>query len=160
MTTAWPNHLLYKHQAVCAIWVLHTLLHWLMVWAQHLYPCTEAVTKVQSSFTINVVCFLLGNSLVSVFYMPTFWNTVPSSYLPAYEDGTECSKLLAYKIQIQGNYPEENIQHSEHGKSLKSRILHYQVPCRETQVGSFAVSTGQHQRHLLMKKAPNQFIGP
>jgi len=39
-----------------------------------------------------------------------------------FEDGTECSKTLAYKIQMPGNYPEESIQHSEHGKSLKSRI--------------------------------------
>jgi hypothetical protein len=34
-----------------------------------------------------------------------------SSYLPAYEDGTECSETSAYKIQTPGNYPEENIQH-------------------------------------------------
>jgi hypothetical protein len=33
-----------------------------------------------------------------------------SSYLPAYEDGTECSETSAYKIQTPGNYPEENIQ--------------------------------------------------
>jgi len=36
---------------------------------------------------------------------------------------TECSEMSAYKIQTPGNYPEENIQHSEHGKSLKSRIM-------------------------------------
>jgi len=34
---------------------------------------------------------------------------------------TQCSKTLAYKIQTQGNYPEESRQHSEHGESLKSR---------------------------------------
>ena len=34
---------------------------------------------------------------------------------------TECSEKLAYKIQTLGNYPEESIQHSEHGESLKSR---------------------------------------
>jgi len=33
-----------------------------------------------------------------------------SSHLPAYEDGTECSVMLAYKIQMPGNYPEESIQ--------------------------------------------------
>ena len=40
---------------------------------------------------LNVVCFLLGNSPASEFYMPTFQNTlsVPSSYLPNYEDGTD-----------------------------------------------------------------------
>jgi hypothetical protein len=35
----------------------------------------------------------------------------------------ECSETSAYKIQMPGNYPEENIQHTEHGKSLKSRKL-------------------------------------
>jgi len=44
-------------------------------------------------------------------------------YLLAYEDGTECSEMSAYKIQAPGNYPEENIQHTEHGESLKSRIV-------------------------------------
>jgi hypothetical protein len=34
---------------------------------------------------------------------------------------TECSEMSAYKIQTPGNYPEESIQHSEHGESFKSR---------------------------------------
>jgi hypothetical protein len=34
----------------------------------------------------------------------------------------ECSETSAYKIQMPGNYPVENIQHTEHGESLKSRI--------------------------------------
>ena len=33
----------------------------------------------------------------------------------------KCSETSAYKIQTPGNYPEESIQHSEHGESLKSR---------------------------------------
>jgi hypothetical protein len=37
---------------------------------------------------------------------------------------TKCSETSAYKIQTLGNYPEENIQHTEHGESLKSRIFH------------------------------------
>jgi hypothetical protein len=36
---------------------------------------------------------------------------------------TECSERSAYKIQTPGNYPEERIQHSENGESLKSRKL-------------------------------------
>ena len=54
-----------------------------------------------------------------------------SSYLPAYEDGTECSETSECKIQTPGNYPEESIQHSEHGESLKSTnryILHDKYP--------------------------------
>jgi len=46
-----------------------------------------------------------------------------SSYLPAYEDGTECSETSEYKIQTPGNYTEENMQHLEQGESLKSRIV-------------------------------------
>jgi hypothetical protein len=32
----------------------------------------------------------------------------------------QCSEMSAYKIQTQENYPEESIQHSEQGESLKS----------------------------------------
>jgi hypothetical protein len=55
-------------------------------------------------------------------YTPTF--TKPSSFrthLPAYEDGTECSETSAFKTQTPGNYPNEIIQHSKHGESLKSK---------------------------------------
>jgi hypothetical protein len=36
---------------------------------------------------------------------------------------TECSEKSAYKIQTPGNHPEENIQRTEHGESLKSKTL-------------------------------------
>jgi hypothetical protein len=39
------------------------------------------------------------------------------------EDGTECLETSEYKIQAPGNYPKENIQHAEHGESLKSIII-------------------------------------
>jgi len=71
------------------------------------------------------VCFLLGNTPASEFYMPTFRKTVSSSYegmyLSSYEYETEYFETSAYKIQKPGNYPEESIQHSEHGESLNSR---------------------------------------
>jgi len=35
----------------------------------------------------------------------------------------ECSETSAYKIQTPEDCPEESIQHSEHGESLKSRLL-------------------------------------
>jgi hypothetical protein len=75
-------------------------------------------TVVEKTNMVNVVCFLLGNSQASEFYIPTFQNTlaVPSSqagsHLPARE-------TLAYKIQTLGNNPEQSIQRSKHGKSLK-----------------------------------------
>jgi hypothetical protein len=37
---------------------------------------------------------------------------------------TNCSKTSAYKIQMPGNYPEQNTEHTEHGENLKSRICH------------------------------------
>jgi hypothetical protein len=36
---------------------------------------------------------------------------------------TEFYETPEYKIQTPGNYPEGNIQHTEQGGSLKSRIL-------------------------------------
>jgi len=36
---------------------------------------------------------------------------------------TECSKTSAHNIQMPWNHPKERTQHSEHGESLKSRIL-------------------------------------
>ena len=47
------------------------------------------------------------------------------TYLPMSMEQTECSKTSAYKIQTPGNYPEENIQHTEHAKSFKSRIVFF-----------------------------------
>ena len=48
--------------------------------------------------------------------------TLLFTYLPMKMEQTECSETSAYKIQTPGNYPEENIQHTEQGESLKSRI--------------------------------------
>jgi len=42
--------------------------------------------------------------------------------VPAYEDGTECSETLAYKLQTPGNYPKESIQQSN-GCSVTLDIL-------------------------------------
>jgi len=63
----------------------------------------------------SVCCsFLLGNSLASEFYMPTFRNT----YQPMRMEQTECSEMSAYKIRMPGNYPKENIQ------QIKSYLEH------------------------------------
>jgi hypothetical protein len=117
---------------------------------------------------IQHVCFLLGNSPASEFYMPTFWNTlsVPSSWtgrcrMTKFErilkfshskptcllkmERTECSETSAHKIQMPGNYPEENIQHTEHGKSLKSRN---HTTCSLTQ--NSAVATVSQNRLTLL----------
>ena len=41
---------------------------------------------------------------------------------PMKMEQTVCSKTSAYKIQAPGNHPKVRVQHSEHGKSLKSRV--------------------------------------
>jgi hypothetical protein len=38
------------------------------------------------------------------------------------KEQTVCSETLAHKIQMPGNDAKERIQHSEHGKRLKSRF--------------------------------------
>jgi hypothetical protein len=55
--------------------------------------------------------------------MLSFWlfTGVCSLYASVLEQ-TVCSEMLAFKLQTPAN-PEESIRHSEHGKSLKSRIL-------------------------------------
>jgi hypothetical protein len=45
-----------------------------------------------------------------------------NNYVPMKMALTECSEMSAYKLQMPANHPEESIQHSEHGKSLKSRL--------------------------------------
>ena len=44
------------------------------------------------------------------------------TYPPMKMEQTECSETSAYKIQTSGNYPEENIQHTEHGEILKLSV--------------------------------------
>jgi hypothetical protein len=36
-----------------------------------------------------------------------------------------CSETSAYKSQTPGNYPEEKTQHTEHGESLKSKVINF-----------------------------------
>jgi hypothetical protein len=39
--------------------------------------------------------------------------------VPLKMEQAEYSERSAYKIQTPGNYPEENIQHAEHGQSFE-----------------------------------------
>jgi hypothetical protein len=92
-------------------------------------------------------CFIsLGDSLASEFYVSTFRNTVPSSKvvwtrivgtrLPNLAVSSQlfflftrpmkmkkCSETSPHKIQTLGNHPQERVQHSQRGESLKSRTL-------------------------------------
>jgi len=52
----------------------------------------------------------------------------PGKYVAiAYDDGTEFSETSAYKIQMPWKHPKERIQYSEHGDSLKSRIINVSI---------------------------------
>ena len=63
---------------------------------------------------LNVVFFLLGDSPASVFYVPTFRNTVSSIYIGCVEmELTVRSEMLAHKIQIPGNHRKERLQQLE-----------------------------------------------
>jgi len=53
-------------------------------------------------------------------YPNILYPVILHTYLPMKME--QCSETSAYKIQTSGNYPEEIIQHSEQGESLKSRI--------------------------------------
>ena len=113
-------------------------VHWEISWSARLLLRALSYSRTNNKIICfsqtqhdYVVCFLLGNSPASEFYMPTFWDTLfhlhrqVSVHLLAYEDGIECSETSAYKTQTPESYPEENIQHTEHGERLKSRIKHY-----------------------------------
>ena len=95
-----------------------------------------------------VVCFLLGNSPASEFYMLTFQNTQShlnrgiGTYPPMNMEQTVCSKTTAYKIHTPGNCPEESIQHSEHGESLKSGILYAVIQTKTMKSGSLSPQCG------------------
>jgi hypothetical protein len=54
----------------------------------------------------------------------------------------ECSETSAYKSQTPGNYPEENIQHTEHGESVKSRIYPSSFACEV--IRSFGLVTPEY----------------
>ena len=55
--------------------------------------------------------FLLAQAIFEPTRFPYKYSNIlkpsHSSYLSAYEDGTECSETSAYKIQTPGNFPEK-----------------------------------------------------
>jgi hypothetical protein len=46
-----------------------------------------------------------------------------SSYVPAYEIGTDRVFQNVFKLRMPVNHTEESIQRSEHGESMKLRII-------------------------------------
>jgi hypothetical protein len=68
---------------------------------------------------LNFLCRCFGT--LCLFHLPRQVGEL-FTYLPMKMEQTEYSEISAYKIQTPGNYPEENIQHTEHVESLKSRV--------------------------------------
>jgi hypothetical protein len=58
---------------------------------------------------LNVVCFILGNTPASEFYMlADRYEELLRTYPPMKME--QCSETSAYKIQTPENYPKESIQ--------------------------------------------------
>ena len=70
------------------------------------WSCTSApLIRLQTMDRINfIVCFLLGNS-----HLHRPWKR-------------QCTETSVYKIQTQGNYPEESTRRLQQGESLKWRF--------------------------------------
>jgi hypothetical protein len=66
---------------------------------------------------LNFICRRFGT--LRLFHLHMRVSMGISSYQASHEDGREGSETAAYKTQTSGNHPEESIQHSEHGESLK-----------------------------------------
>ena len=81
---------------------------------------------------------------------------------------TECSETSAYKIQTPENCPEESIHHSEHGESLKSRILRHTVrrifssPNERLKLGQNLIYSELHKTHsclaAIREDLPKRFL--
>jgi len=62
--------------------------------SQNVARCISYIAAIFFRHKVKVLCFLVGNSAASEFYMPTFRNTLfhlnrQVGHLPAYEDGTD-----------------------------------------------------------------------
>ena len=92
---------------MASIWVV-TLHNLLCTWT-HPYPVT--LLPICSGY-FRAEPFPL--KIPQLFSNQSFY-----TYLPMKMEQIECSETSAYKIHTLGNCPEESIQHSENGQSLK-----------------------------------------
>jgi len=68
---------------------------------------------------LNFICRRFGKHCL--FHLHRLVGDEFITYQPMKMEQTECSETSANKIQTPRNYRKENIQHTEHGESLKSR---------------------------------------
>jgi hypothetical protein len=71
--------------------------------------------------SLNFICRRFGT--ICLFHLYRQIGVEFYIYLPMKMEQTECFETSAYKIQTPGNYPEENIKHTENGESLKSDMF-------------------------------------
>jgi len=103
------RHISFTYPPVASMWVV--TLHNLFLYSDPPLPCHPP------SYWLR----LFLSQTFSRINTPTF--SIPvilHTYPPTKMEQAECSEMSAYKIQTPGNYPEESIQHTEHGESLKS----------------------------------------
>jgi len=70
---------------------------------------------------LNFICRRFGT--LCLFHLHRQIGVEVYTYLLMKMEETECFETSAYKIRTPANYPEENIQHTEHGESLKSDMF-------------------------------------
>jgi hypothetical protein len=78
----------------------------------HLYPVTL--------FPIGSGCFWAKPFPI---WIPQLFSNLVIIHVLAYEDGTECSEMSAYKIKTPGTYPDKNIQQFKYFLPLLLMLL-------------------------------------
>jgi len=96
------RHISFTYTPVTSMWVF--ALRSLFLYSDLPLPCHLP----------SVWLRLFLNQNFSHINTPTFSTPfILHTYPPMKMEQTECSKMLAYKIQTPGNYPEESIQHTD-----------------------------------------------
>jgi hypothetical protein len=85
-----------------AVWLLFVLFYVVFV-------CKCVLPPSDNPIAVNkyIICRHFGT--LCVFHLHRWVGVAFYTYLPMKMEHTECSGMLAYKIQTPGNYPEENI---------------------------------------------------
>jgi hypothetical protein len=106
-----PYSLTHTHLSVASMWVIASRTYFLCLFPPRLLP-SEGLRLYPEPRISRTIPHILNRS--------------HTSYLPAYDDGTDRAfRNVGIKLQTPGNHPEEFIRHSKHDEMLKSRITKY-----------------------------------
>jgi hypothetical protein len=105
-----------------------------MIWYDMIHKICSLFTITQNPLVFNIKRLVTLQQSNYMLLFAFFW-VIPQSlnficrrfehcsiFIGLCSGNRQCSETSAYKIQMPGNYPEESIQHSEHGESLKSKL--------------------------------------